>query len=56
LNAQMMMARTNLAQGDRQYMKVISAPTTTLHEWKVELDARPLRRVAGGAEIRPRSE
>jgi hypothetical protein len=40
LNAQMMMARTDLVQGDNLYMKVMCAPTKTAEEWKAEIDAR----------------
>ena len=40
LNAQMMLARTDLAQGEGQYMKVVCAPTKSFDQWKAELDAR----------------
>jgi len=40
LNAQMMMARTDLVQGDNLYMKVMCTPTKTAEEWMAEIDAR----------------
>ncbi len=40
LNAQMMMARTDLAQGGNVYMKVMCAPTKNAEEWRAELDLR----------------
>lgn len=40
LNAQMMMARTDLVRGDKVYMKVMCAPTKNAEEWKAEIDAR----------------
>jgi hypothetical protein len=39
--AQMMMARTDLIQGDgAQYMKVLCKPTKTVDEWLAEVEAR----------------
>ncbi len=40
LNAQMMMARTDLVRGDNLYMKVMCSPTKNAAEWKAEIDAR----------------
>jgi hypothetical protein len=41
LNAQMMMARTDLVQGDgAQYMKVLCTPSKTADQWKAEIEAR----------------
>lgn len=40
MNAQMMMARTDLVQGDNLYMKVMCAPTKNAEQWKAEIDAR----------------
>jgi hypothetical protein len=41
LNAQAMIARTDLMQGDgSQYMKVVCAPSKTADEWLAELEAR----------------
>ena len=41
LNAQTMMARTDLVQGDgSQYMKVVCPPSKSADEWKAELEAR----------------
>ena len=40
LNAQMMMARTDLVQGDNLYMKVLCGPTKNAEQWKAELDER----------------
>ena len=41
LNAQMMMARTDLMQGDgSQYMKVVCTPSKTADQWKAEIEAR----------------
>jgi hypothetical protein len=41
LNAQTMMARTNLLQADgSQYMKVICAPTKNFDRWRAEIHAR----------------
>jgi hypothetical protein len=39
LNAQTMIARTDLVQG-AQYMKVICAPSKTVDQWKAEIEAR----------------
>ncbi len=41
LNAQTMMARTDLVRGDaNQYMKVVCTPSKTIDEWMAELEAR----------------
>jgi hypothetical protein len=41
LNAQAMIARTDLMQGDgAQYMKVVCTPSKTADEWLAELEAR----------------
>ncbi len=41
LNAQMMMARTDLVEGDgSQYMKVVCAPSKNADQWKAEIEAR----------------
>ena len=41
LNAQMMMARTDLVQGDStQYMKVVCTPSKTAEQWKAEIEER----------------
>jgi arylsulfatase len=39
LNAQTMIARTDLVQG-AQYMKVVCAPSKTVDQWKAEIEAR----------------
>jgi len=40
LNAQMMMARTDLVQGGKVYMKVMCAPTKNADQWQAEVAAR----------------
>ena len=41
LNAQTMIARTDLVEGDgTQYMKVVCTPSKTADEWLAELEAR----------------
>jgi hypothetical protein len=41
MNAQTMMARTDLVQGDgTQYMKVICTPSKNIAQWKAEIEAR----------------
>jgi hypothetical protein len=41
LNAQMMMARTDLVQGDgSQYMKVVCTPSKSADQWRAEIEAR----------------
>ena len=39
LNAQTMMARTDLVQGD-QYMKVVCTPSKSAEQWMAEFEAR----------------
>ena len=41
LNAQTMIARTDLVQGDgAQYMKVVCTPSKNADQWMAELEAR----------------
>jgi hypothetical protein len=41
LSAEMMMARTDLVQGDStQYMKVVCTPSKTAEQWKAEIKER----------------
>ena len=41
LNAQTMMARTDLVQADRaQYMKVLCTPSKNFEQWRAEVEAR----------------
>jgi hypothetical protein len=40
LNAQTMIARTDLVQGVTQYMKVVCTPSKNADEWMAEVDAR----------------
>ena len=40
MNAQTMIARTDLVQGQNQYMKVVCTPTKNADEWMAELEAR----------------
>ncbi|HZZ59722.1 MAG TPA: hypothetical protein VFE63_00915 [Roseiarcus sp.] len=40
LNAQIMMARTDLMRGDNLYMKVMCARTKNAEEWQAEIDQR----------------
>jgi hypothetical protein len=41
MNAQTMMARTDLVQGDRaQYMKVVCKPSKDIDQWMAEIEAR----------------
>ena len=46
LNAQTMMARTDLVQADgAQYMKVVCTPSKTVDQWRAEVEARKAARV-----------
>jgi len=40
LNAQTMLARTDLVDGARDYMKVVCAPTENATQWRAELEMR----------------
>ena len=41
MNAQTMMARTDLVQGGgTQYMKVVCTPSKTIDQWRAEIEAR----------------
>jgi hypothetical protein len=41
LNAQMMITRTDLVQGDStQYMKIVCTPSKTAKQWKAEIEER----------------
>jgi hypothetical protein len=40
LNAQTMIARTDLAQGETQYMKVVCTPTKSADQWVAEIESR----------------
>ncbi len=40
LSAQTMMARTDLAQGGSQYLKVVCTPAKSAEEWRAEIEAR----------------
>jgi hypothetical protein len=50
LNAQTMIARTDLVQGDgSQYMKVLCAPAQNADEWTAEIEARKAALQRGAA-------
>ena len=40
LNAQTMIARTDLVQGGAQYMKLVCTPSKNADEWMAEIEAR----------------
>jgi hypothetical protein len=41
LNAQTMIARTDLVEGDRsEFMKVVCTPSKNANEWLAEIEAR----------------
>jgi hypothetical protein len=40
LNAQTMIARTDLEQGETQYMKVVCTPTKSADQWVAEIESR----------------
>ena len=40
LNAQTMLARTDLVDGARGYMKVVCVPTKSAEEWVAEIETR----------------
>lgn len=40
LNAQMMLARTGLVDGAREYMKVVCTPTESADAWVAEINMR----------------
>jgi len=40
LNAQMMMARTDLVQGDHLYMKVVCTRKKNAEQWQAEIEER----------------
>jgi len=50
LNAQTMLARTDLVQGGAQYMKVLCAPIKSKEEWVAEIEAR---KTAGNSSSHP---
>ena len=52
LNAQTMMARTDLVRGGAQYLKVVCARSKSADQWKAEIDAR---KAAANPNPRPSS-
>src|SRR5271166_5032920 len=50
LNAQTMMARTDLVQGGVQYLKVVCARSKRADQWKAEIEAR---KAAAYSNLRP---
>ena len=40
LNAQTMMARTDLVRDGEQYMRVVCTPSKTIDQWRAEIETR----------------